>query len=251
MAGETELGAEEGAEEGKKKASKQIKIQQIIELSSFLNAGSHRGGHRVILIHPAEAMNPSAANALLKSLEEPSGGVVFVLVSHQPSRLLATVRSRCHALALPMPPRKDSLAWLREQGNAAPEAALAFAGDAPLAAAGVEEGEEGVRRQLLKLLAEPRVSALALSELCQGQAPRSVVEWMLKWTYDLVATGSGAGPRYYVDRQDDLGRLAGTISRSGLFKFERTLLSLQAIAEHPLNPRLFFDDLFIAYKEIA
>ncbi|HUX25456.1 MAG TPA: DNA polymerase III subunit delta', partial [Burkholderiales bacterium] len=92
--------AGEGGEEGKKKPSKQIKIEQIRALSDFLNVGSHRNGYRVVLIYPAESMNPGSANALLKSLEEPSSGVVFLLISHQPSKLLATVRSRCHALVL-------------------------------------------------------------------------------------------------------------------------------------------------------
>ena len=65
----------ETTEEGRKKLSKQIKIEQIRALGDFLNLGSHRNGHRVVLICPAEVMNAGAANALLKSLEEPAAGV--------------------------------------------------------------------------------------------------------------------------------------------------------------------------------
>jgi len=65
---------EEGEEReaGKKKPSQQISVDQIRGLANFANLSSHRGGHRVVLIHPAEAMNTNAANALLKTLEEPS-----------------------------------------------------------------------------------------------------------------------------------------------------------------------------------
>ncbi|MGP1677555.1 MAG: DNA polymerase III subunit delta', partial [Burkholderiales bacterium] len=159
-----EAEAGEEVEEGRKKASKQIKIDQVRALGDFLNVGSHRHGHRVVLIHPAESMNPGAANALLKSLEEPSPGVVFLLVSHQPSRLLATVRSRCHALALSLPARELSLRWLQEQGSKATPATLAFAGDAPLEAAALPEEEAETRRRLFDLLSQPTSSALGLAD---------------------------------------------------------------------------------------
>ncbi|HEY5290731.1 MAG TPA: DNA polymerase III subunit delta', partial [Burkholderiales bacterium] len=191
----------EPAEESKKKPSKQIKIEQIRALSDFLNVGSHRSGYRVVLIYPAESMNPGSANALLKSLEEPSAGVVFLLVSHQPRRLLATVRSRCHALALSLPPRASSLRWLEEQGGQATAAALAFAGDAPLAAAALQDDEAETRGRLFDLLGQPATGALSLADFCQRLQPGPVVDWMLKWTYDLVAVASSGRVRYNIDRE--------------------------------------------------
>jgi DNA polymerase-3 subunit delta' len=241
----------EGAEESRKKASKQIKIEQIRALNDFLNVGAHRNGHRVVLIHPAESMNPGAANALLKSLEEPSAGVAFLLVAHQPSRLLPTVRSRCHALALRLPPRDLSLRWLREQGSTATPAALAFAGDAPLEAAALADEEAETRRRLYDLLSQADTSALSLADFCQRLQPGPVVGWMLKWTYDLIASASGGKVRYNIDRESRLGALAQGMPILNLLRFYSALSALQAIAEHPLNARLFFDDLFIAYKEIA
>jgi len=102
---------EEGAESSskKKKPSLDIKIEQVRALADFLNLRSHRGALRVALLHPAEEMNPNAQNALLKGLEEPPAGAVFILVSHRPHRLLPTVRSRCvktssHSPADRMPP---------------------------------------------------------------------------------------------------------------------------------------------------
>lgn len=246
-----EVEAGESVENEKKKPSKQIKIEQIRALSDFLNVGSHRNGYRVVLIHPAESMNPGAANALLKNLEEPTAGVVFVLVSHQPSKLLATVRSRCHALALTLPPRAVSLQWLQQQGSTVTPTMLAFAGDAPLEAATLPEDEAESRNRLFDLLSQPSTSALSLADFCQRLQPGTVVSWMLKWTYDLVALASRGRARYSTDREKALKILVKDMPRIQLLRFYSALCALKSIAEHPLNPRLFFDDLFIAYKEIA
>jgi DNA polymerase-3 subunit delta' len=248
---EEDAEAVEASEEGKKKPSKQIKIEQIRALSGFLNVGSHRNGHRVVLIHPAESMNPGSANALLKSLEEPSAGVVFLLVSHQPRKLLATVRSRCHALGLSLPPRALSVRWLQEQGSKATAATLAFAGDAPLEAASLPDEEADTRRRLFDLLGQPATSALSLADFCQRLQPGPVVDWMLKWTYDLIAMASNGKARYNIDLENKLSQVVRTMPILGLLRYYRDLSSMKAISEHPLNARLFFDDLFIAYKEIG
>lgn len=241
----------EDVEDSKKKASKQIKIEQIRALSDFLNLGSHRNGYRVVLICPAESMNPASANALLKSLEEPSAGVIFLLVSHQPSHLLATVRSRCHALALSVPPRELSLRWLQEQDSKATPATLAFAGDAPLEAAELLEEEAETRRRLFDLLSLQASSAMGLADFCQRLQPHAVVDWMLKWTYDLIALSSKSKARYNIDHEKKLSILVQRMPLAQLLRFYTALSSLRAISEHPLNARLFFDDLFISYKEIG
>ena len=251
LAPEEDVELEDESAESKKKPSKQIKIEQIRGLADFLNVGSHRSGYRVVLIYPAESMNPGAANALLKSLEEPSAGVVFLLVSHQPSRLLPTVRSRCHGVGLALPPREFSLRWLKEQGNKAGASALAFAGDAPLEAAALTDEEAETRRRLVDLLSQPETSALSLAEFCQRLQPSLVVDWMQKWTYDLVACANNEEPRYNIDHQDKLSSLAQSMPTLKLLRFYAALSSMKAISEHPLNSRLFFDDLFFSYKDAS
>ena len=250
-AADEEANPGEAEEEGKKKASKQIKIDQIRALSDFLNVGSHRNGKRVVLIHPAESMNSGSANALLKSLEEPSAGVVFLLVSHQPRRLLATVRSRCHALGLSLPPREVSLGWLQAQGSKVTAANLAFAGDAPLEAALLQDNEAETRRRLFDLLAQPATSALSLADFCQRLQPLLVADWMLKWTYDLIAAASSSGVRYNIDHAGKLKQLVQSMPLRKLLRFYSELGAMKAVSEHPLNARLFFDDLFFSYKQVA
>lgn len=91
-------------------------------------------GRKVALIDPADAMNANAANSLLKTLEEPPGDSVLLLVSLRPGRLPATVRSRCQRLTFGLPEPDEALAWLRDEGVADAEAWLARAGGAPLTA---------------------------------------------------------------------------------------------------------------------
>src|SRR5260221_9259545 len=152
----------EGAEPAKKK-SEQIRIEQARELAGFLAVGTHRGGLRVILIYPAEAMNANTQNALLKSLEEPPPATVFLLVATQAERLLATVRSRCLRFALPLPPSEPVVRWLKEQGLKQPEATLAGAGGAPLAALKAA-GTDADRLLFIETLGNPGFGPIALPE---------------------------------------------------------------------------------------
>ncbi len=98
---------------------------------------------RVAIIAPAEAMNQAAANAFLKTLEEPAGSAAFILVSDAPGRLPATIRSRCRKMAFSPPSRSDALAWLETKtGPALAERVLDLAGGAPLAALALERSRD-------------------------------------------------------------------------------------------------------------
>jgi DNA polymerase-3 subunit delta' len=89
-----------GWDDKKKRLRTEITVEESRRLGGFLALSSADGGMRVVIVDSADELNPSAANAILKLLEEPPRRVVFVLVSHQPARLLPTIRSRCRTLAL-------------------------------------------------------------------------------------------------------------------------------------------------------
>lgn len=83
-----------------KKYSAVIRVDEIRELNKFIHMSAADGGRRVVIVDDADLMNPNASNALLKMLEEPPARTYFMLISHQPSGLLPTIRSRCRTLAL-------------------------------------------------------------------------------------------------------------------------------------------------------
>jgi DNA polymerase-3 subunit delta' len=89
-----------------------ISVDQVRDVIEAFNLTAHGGGAKVILIEPAEALTTAAANALLKTLEEPSPGGYLLLVSHQPGRLASTIRSRCQYLTLRAPGATEVAAWL-------------------------------------------------------------------------------------------------------------------------------------------
>jgi DNA polymerase-3 subunit delta' len=152
------------------KPSLEIKIDQVRELADFLNIGSHRGGLRIALVHPAEEMNVNAANALLKALEEPPAGAVFLLVSHRPARLLPTIRSRCVAIPVAIPRREAALQWLAAQGMRDADRWLAYAGGAPVRALDYADKAALIERMLSAPAAVEDRDELEL--LSTGPSPR-------------------------------------------------------------------------------
>jgi DNA polymerase III subunit delta' len=127
---------------GLEEESRQVRIEQVRELSAELSLTSHGGGYKVAIVSPADALNRFAANALLKTLEEPSARTLLVLVVSQPSRLPATVLSRCQRLRIRAPRRPESLAWLTAAcGPAEWGHALDTVGEAPLLLAGSDPAE--------------------------------------------------------------------------------------------------------------
>jgi DNA polymerase-3 subunit delta' len=116
--------------------SQQIRIEQVRELSEELALTSHQGGYKVGVLSPADALNRFAANALLKTLEEPPPRTLLILVATQPSRLPATILSRCQRMRVRAPTRSESLAWLQAARGPAPwDAVLDVLGEAPMSAA--------------------------------------------------------------------------------------------------------------------
>jgi DNA polymerase-3 subunit delta' len=116
--------------------SRQIRIEQVRELCADLTLTSHQGGYKVAIISPADALNRAAANALLKTLEEPTARTLLILVASQPSRLPATILSRCQRIYIRTPARSEAVAWLQSiRGPAEWGDALDALGDAPLFAA--------------------------------------------------------------------------------------------------------------------
>jgi len=170
---------------------KAIRVDQVRDLVGFVTQTAQLAGRKVVLLEPAEAMNLNAANALLKSLEEPSGDTVLLLISHQPSRLLPTIKSRCVQQACPLPGREASLAWLETALPAlAPEAReelLALAAGSPLAAAklhgqGVLELRALVVDGVKKLLKQQQ-SPSQLADAWNALPLLLVFDWFNEWAY--------------------------------------------------------------------
>lgn len=243
-----ETATDEKTRNTEKKTGNQISIEQIRELDDFINLTSHRNGYKVILIHPAEAMNPHAANALLKTLEEPPGNTVFILVSHKPQRLPPTIVSRCRSVAMPVPGREAALKWLVQQSVNEPDIVLAQAGYAPLAALEISKGESQEQRmEFLQQISAATLNPLSLAESAQQYPLSDIINWLQKWICDLTYCKFAGKVRYHLDFADKLQKLAESANALNLVRYYRELLEAQRAVRHPLNSRLVLEQLAISY----
>jgi len=150
------------------KLNKDIKISQIRRLIHQLALTSNLKGGKLALIYPAEKMNQSAANSLLKTLEEPADQATLILLTHNAGKLPITIRSRCQTIALNNPDTEQALAWLTDQGidSADIDDYLAFAGnDAQLALVLSEQGFIEHLKQFRTLLQDYLNEELNIVEL--------------------------------------------------------------------------------------
>jgi DNA polymerase III subunit delta' len=242
---------EEGGETKKTKApSKEIKIEQVRALADFMNISTHRQGLRVVVLYPAEALNMPASNALLKTLEEPPPGTVFLLASNSLDRLLPTILSRCRKFAMALPPHQEALTWLQAQGVHDADGWLREQGGAPLAAlAQAETGNREDMEMLLHYLAHPSVeTALRTADKMQKVPLTAVVAWQQRWLYDLFSMKLTGRIRYYPRYQRELTGLAERVSVPGLLAAIKGTAERRATSDHPLSPKLFLEDMLLDYS---
>lgn len=248
--GEEGADADTGKKSKSTKApSKEIKIEQIRQLADFMNISTHRQGLRVVVLYPAEALNTPASNALLKTLEEPPPGTVFLLSSNSLDRLLPTILSRCRKFALPMPDHAAATAWLKEQGLADADSWLREQGGAPLAA--LAQSEAGNREEmdvLLQMLARPSIeSALKTAEKLSKAPLGALVSWQQRWLYDLISYKLSGSIRYYPRYNKELAALAGSVHTARMLQAIKSTNERRAIADHPLSPKLFVEAMLLDY----
>lgn len=216
-----------------------IKIDQIREVIQFVHETSIHGAMRTIIICPAHAMTPSAANALLKILEEPTPHTVFVLISDQRLRLSQTITSRCQKVVFHKPERELGFMWLQAQCPKEEELELVFnlAEGSPLQAIEwMKEGRMVLRQNLyegLVALAHQKADPLMLAQEWQTHDTLVILGLILSWLRDLLLF------------QLSQGQAAMLNSDYRAFFNEITQKKLP----EPLF--LYWDTVFQSYKDIA
>ncbi len=201
--------------------ARSIRIAQIRAMQQRLNTRPTMGERRAVIIDPADDMERNAANALLKSLEEPPVGTFFLLVSHRPARLLPTIRSRCRMMRFPVLSDGELAGLLAAQApDATPatrEAAIAAAGGSPGAALAFVELGLGEIAQLMRQILGEGDPAFVLRGRLAGAIGARPDRDRLKATLDLaraavcdgVAEASPSQRNARIVAHEDLVRLTG------------------------------------------
>lgn len=174
----------------------EIVIEQIREISQKLSLTPQYGIAQVVIVDPADAINRAACNALLKTLEEPQPGRYLWLISSDPARLPATVRSRCQRLEFKLPPREEAMAWLQAQGHtprSAEEALDAARGHPGLADDWLRDDGLALRRQVASDLESLLAGRTGAVELAQRWTADDNAALRLRHAADLALAQASAG----------------------------------------------------------
>jgi len=237
--------------------ARDIKIAQVRELIGHLTLTSQYVGHRVAIINPAERMNVNAANSLLKTLEEPSAGTQLILISSQPSRLLATIRSRCQVIPFRAPATDTAEAWLRAQGVAEPALPLILSGGAPLAALALSESGALERRRALfddlQGVMRGKGDPLAVAARWAKEEGTELLDWLASWSGDMIRLRMAGGTAHPAnpDLAEELRPLAETVDLNCLYGRLDRVLDARRLGTASINRQLLLEELFIDWSPLA
>ncbi len=228
--------AQSDIDDKKRKPSREIRVDAMRATVEFAQRTSARGRGKVVVVYPAEQMNAIAANALLKTLEEPAGNTRFVLATEAAHALLPTIRSRCMAHALRWPPQEQVLAWLNQEG--VPPAVAA-----PLLRAAGGRPDDAL--QLARTGAEPQAwaqfpAAMQRGDVraVEGWSPAAAIASMQKLCHDLQLKAVGAEPRYFQPAD-----LPAPPPHLQLARWGKELAQSARTADHPFTAALLLEAL--------
>jgi DNA polymerase-3 subunit delta' len=243
---------EKTGKEGETRMATAIEVDQAREAVDFVQLSTYRAGFRVVLVDPADSLNPAAANALLKVLEEPPLNTVFVLVSDQPRRLLPTIRSRCTRLDIGLPPAGLAEQWLAGKGVEESPSLLALSGGAPLdAQRWADGGELDARLAVLEGLARPdQLDPVTLGERWKAVDSRTWHTVAYKWLSDLLAVKLQGGVQFNRDFAEVLARLGSKADLAKLLALARMQANEGRVLVHPLNRALQLEAWLIQYRHL-
>lgn len=238
---------------------KQIGIASIRELTESLGKTAH-GSKQVVIIHPAEALNRAGANALLKTLEEPSGSVIMILVSDHPAGLLATIRSRCQQMHCQPPTQHQALSWLENQLASVSNPAdaprlLALADGLPyqawkLAQTGQWQSQELICTQFLATLLGQH-SVIETAQEWAKQSAALILGLIAGVLQDLLRLSAGAqgSQLQYAHRSAELSKVLTVQNAQKLWLLWQDILQARRRALSTANPNstLLFESLLLPY----
>lgn len=216
--------------------SKTIGVEAIREICARLQNSAQLGRGKVVIIPDAERMTESAANALLKTLEEPAGDSLLLLITSQVSRLLPTILSRCHKHVCQLPTEGETVRWLAEQGHQATLAQVRICQGAPLRVLRyIEEQQDGKRRELLESFVSLPLTPTRATHVCSQLADETQVRlhWLQLFLCDALKTQAGCG--HHQLAMPDLAALSQQLAEGNssekLLEAEQQLVALKAACQ--------------------
>lgn len=237
---------------------KPIAVDPVRHLIATLSLKPQYGGYRIVVFCQAHQLNISAANALLKTLEEPGENTVMLLLTDMPAALPATIFSRCQRLPIALPDDAVVSRWLEEQGTGAATASLlATARHAPLKALALAESDVVEQRKIAFSeymgVAFRRRDPVSLAEHWSTLAYDDLVDWLISWTIDLIRLRSvpGYSRLENPDLCEGLQALVHRLHLKSLFEFLDLLLQAKRALNGQVNRLLLLEELLIHWEQLG
>ena len=240
---------------------KQIKVDQIRELIDFINLKSQYERYKIAIINPADAMNRSAANTLLKTLEEPPEQSILILLSHRPNLLPVTIRSRCQQIQFNPVYDESTKNWLNENldNQQSAEQLLIMSSGAPLTAIAMVENDEIEKILMvindLELVQEHKDDPIHVAEKWNKTGATRIFQWLLQLMGDLVRLKSSSGHvrHYQSDIYPRLQRLTNRLDLYRLMQCHDLLLKnySMCMGQISYNTQALLEDFIIYWQEQA
>jgi DNA polymerase-3 subunit delta' len=234
-----------------------IKVNQIREIGEFTQQTALQGKYNVVVVHPANSMNMNSANALLKTLEEPSLGSIIILISDQPAQLPATILSRCQRILFRRPDKVQALHWLHSQltdSLFSSDLLLNIAHGAPLAALQlVQTGVMSMRQTLfnsLCLLRYRKEDPLHHALLLQEMDILLFIDMAYCWLMDVLRLQLGINTITNHDYQDTLTELMHTMNIQDTSQFIVYLQTVRGQLSYGanINKQLMMENILVRYS---
>ncbi len=235
---------------------KQIKVDQVRSLIEYVSLKSFSSSNKIAIVVPAEAMNRSTANALLKTLEEPPEQSMLILVSYRPERLPVTIRSRCQAIEFKPDTSTATLEWLQQQHPDSEyplELLLKLADGGPMNVASMLEEETFQQRaSLLADIMNTRADPVRLAGQWDNLGCERVILWLMRINQDLIRLKllKEKATITNEDMQDELLKLAERLDLQRLLHFYRFLQGKyqQATASISYNSLSILEEIIIYWN---
>jgi len=236
-----------------------IAIDQIRELIDYLNLTPHSAIKKVAVINHAETLNLYAANSLLKTLEEPPESALLILLTHNPEKLLPTIRSRCQKLLFPLPEAEQATAWL---GLQLPNennllGLLALANNAPLKALDYAQHNVLQQRndlfQTIQQMFDGKENPVSLAASLVKQDFNLMLACMNSWIVDMIRLKVSDQPPKLAnpDIKQKLVALAEKAKLEQLLDYQKQLLTIEEWKKSNINAQMIIEDMLIRWSQIC
>ena len=230
---------------------KDIGIAQLRELTETLVLRSYRGGAKVALVEPAEAMNIHSFNALLKTLEEPPQDTYLMLATSRSDRMPRTIVSRCARFPVPLPEAREALAWLGASGVANDaDGLLRLANGAPFLAADYAAQELGAldadMREALESGTQGRLDVIGLGHAWAEKAPAARLQWLESWLSGVLKEDGLSGELVNNNRLPWLRGPARDMKIRSAYRLLDDLRDARRLQGRSLNTQLMFERLLVS-----